>query len=142
MLQTIGQHLAAWFRLRISGLIQRAGDPARSRPHLGRPAALADQDDHDGRTSFTIPFPDALEAALSQRKLLVAHRAIEQLPDRSRLVFLMSRVDGMDLAAIARELRMSKRAVRRAMRLAVSTIDRAYQSAELAEPSQADEADI
>jgi RNA polymerase sigma factor (sigma-70 family) len=68
------------------------------------------------------------------------HHALVQvfasLPDRSLLVFLMSQVDGLGYAEIARELGLSRPTVRRAMLRAIVAIDAAFKAVERSSDEQ------
>lgn len=83
-------------------------------------------DDARLRSKLTDPASDrpAELGSIGVLASAAAERAIEGLPSRSRIVFLMNRVDGLTYREIARELGISRRAVRRAMLIAIATVDR------------------
>jgi RNA polymerase sigma-70 factor (ECF subfamily) len=126
MLWTFAKHLAARIRARISGRPKIIACETKVGRSLARLLWFANDNDQIDRIALIDPYHGTSEGRASDRRLAMVRRAIEHLPDRSRSVFLMSRVDGLTFAEIARELGISRRAVRRAMLIAVVAIDRAF----------------
>lgn len=70
----------------------------------------------DGEVPMTIPTPDQADAALEQEELRQQiHGAIDSLPERCRLVFVMSKIEDMSHKEIASSLDISQKTVENQM---------------------------
>lgn len=74
------------------------------------------------------PPPTPYDAMASREALETVERALEALPSRTRLIFLLNRIHGRTFVEIANGLGLSERAVAKHMAKALSACERALPS--------------
>jgi len=74
----------------------------------------ADADYEDGSPSLEAvpsPAPDPVESLIAQQEFSVLHRAVSELPDKCRAVFLLYRGRGLSMREVASQLGITEKTV-------------------------------